>query len=69
MIYRTPALLVLESEAKLTTVTPEVAVLFNDDYGQLTHQKVNQPHYRPEVPRGFHEVKVTRLRDGDPGWW
>jgi len=25
--------------------------------------KVNQPHYRPEVPRGFQEVKVPRLRD------
>jgi len=25
--------------------------------------KVNQSHYRPEVPRGFHEVKVPRLRD------
>jgi len=25
--------------------------------------KVNQSHYRPEVPRGFQEVKVPRLRD------
>ena len=25
-------------------------------------KKVNQSHYRPEVPGGFHEVKVTRLR-------
>jgi len=25
--------------------------------------KVNQSRYRPEVPRGFQEVKVTRLRD------
>jgi len=24
---------------------------------------VNQSHYRPEVPRGFQEVKVPRLRD------
>jgi len=23
----------------------------------------------PEVPRGFQEVKVPRLRDSDPGWW
>jgi len=28
--------------------------------------KVNQSHYRPEVPRGFQEVKVPRLRDNDP---
>ena len=26
-------------------------------------RKVNQSHYRPEVPRGFQEVKVPRLRD------
>jgi len=31
--------------------------------------KVNQCHYRPEVPRGFQEVKVPRLCDNDPGWW
>jgi len=30
--------------------------------------KVNQSHYRPEVPGGFQEVKVPRLRDSDPGW-
>ena len=24
---------------------------------------VNQSHYRPEVPRGFQEFKVPRLRD------
>jgi len=28
--------------------------------------KVNQPHYRPEVPRGFQEIKVPRLRDNGP---
>ena len=28
----------------------------------------NQSHYRPEVPRGFQEVKVPRLRDNDPEW-
>ena len=31
--------------------------------------KVNQSHYRPEVARGFQEVKVPRLRDSGPGWW
>ena len=30
-------------------------------------KKVNQSHYRPEVPRGFQEVKVPRLRDNGPG--
>jgi len=29
----------------------------------------NQSHYRPEVPRGFQEVKVPRLRDNGTGWW
>jgi len=28
---------------------------------------VNQSHYRPEVPIGFQEVKVPRLRDNGPG--
>jgi len=32
-------------------------------------QKVTQSHYRPEVPRGFQEVKVLRLRDNGSGWW
>ena len=31
--------------------------------------KLNQSHYRPEVPRGFQEVNVPRLRDNGPGWW
>jgi len=31
--------------------------------------KVNQSHYRPEVPRGFQEVEVPRLRGDGPGWW
>jgi len=31
-----------------------------------TDKKVNQTLYRSEVPRGFQEVKVPRLRDNDP---
>jgi len=31
--------------------------------------KKNQSHYRPEVPSGFQEVKVPRLRDNGTGWW
>jgi len=31
--------------------------------------KVNQSHYRPEVSRGFQEVKVPRLHDNGLGWW
>ena len=31
--------------------------------------KVNQSHYRSEVPRGFQQVKVPRLRDNGAGWW
>jgi len=33
------------------------------------YEKVNQSHYRPEVPRGFQEVKAPRLHDNDRGWW
>jgi len=29
--------------------------------------KVNQSHYRPEVSRGFQEVKILRLHDNGPG--
>ena len=36
---------------------------------QFTCKKVSQSHYRPEVPRGFQEVKIPRLRDNGPGWW
>ena len=32
-------------------------------------KKINLSHYRPEVPRGFQEVKVLTLRDNGPGWW
>jgi len=32
-------------------------------------KKVNQFHNRAEVPRGFQEVKVPRLRDNGPEWW
>jgi len=31
--------------------------------------EVNQSHYRPEVPRGFQEVKVTGLPDNGIEWW
>ena len=31
--------------------------------------KVNQSHYRPEVPRSFQEVKVPRLHVNGPEWW
>ena len=32
-------------------------------------KKVNQSRYRREVPRGFQEIKVPRLRDNGTGWW
>ena len=38
-------------------------------YKILHGKKVNQSHYKPEVPRRFQEVKVLRLRDNGPGWW
>jgi len=33
------------------------------------NKMVKQSRYRPEVPRGFQEVKVPKLSDNDPGWW
>jgi len=36
---------------------------------KVSKVQANQSHYRPEVPRGFQEVKVPRLRDDGPGWW
>ena len=32
-------------------------------------KKVNQSHYRSEMPRGFQEVEAHKLRDNGPGWW
>ena len=34
----------------------------------LLRKKVKHSHYRPEVPGGFQEVKVPRLRDNGTGW-
>jgi len=31
--------------------------------------QVKKSHYRPEVSRGFQEVKVPRLCDNGPEWW
>jgi len=36
---------------------------------KIAVKKLNQSHYRPEVPRGFQEVKVPRLRENGSGWW
>ena len=36
---------------------------------KLVHVKKTQSHYRPELPRGFQEVKVPRLCNNGPGWW
>jgi len=40
----------------------------NGDY-TLLKIRINQAHYRPEVPRAFQEVNVPRLRDNVPEWW
>jgi len=36
---------------------------------EYMHLHTSRSHYRPEVPRGFQEVKVPRLRDSSPEWW
>ena len=34
---------------------------------KLSNKNAKQSHYRPQVPGGFQEVKVPRLRDNGPG--
>jgi len=58
--------------AALQNVSRQYANLNTTHTHTHTHiyiYKVNQSHYRPEVPRGFQEVKVPRLRDNGPEWW
>jgi len=38
-------------------------------YVRPLKKKVNQSQYRPQVPRGFQEVKEPSLRDNGPEWW
>ena len=38
-------------------------------FASINEVKVKQSRYRPEVPRGFQEVKVPRLRDNGPELW
>ena len=46
-----------------------VNIVFNTSRdGAVSGKQVNQSHYRPEVPRGFQEVQVPRLRDSGPEW-
>ena len=42
----------------------EVIRIYSND--SSNGKKVNQSHYRPEVPRGFQEVKVPTLLDNIP---
>jgi len=51
-----------------TTTNGGLNFAHNASSMQATEKKVNQSHYRPEVPRGFQEVKVPRLRNNGPGW-
>ena len=51
----------------LYPVLDETTQTYLKDY--LERKKVQQSHYRPEVPRGFQEVKVPILHDNGTGWW
>jgi hypothetical protein len=48
---------------------PEDTNLSDAKMNLVSSLKVNQSHYRSEMPRGFQEVKVPKLRDNGPGWW
>jgi len=47
----------------------ELALVFKRLITSLSVLRVNQSHYKPEVPRGFQEVTVPRLHDNGAGWW
>ena len=52
-----------------TTKNGDLNFTHNASSVQVHIQKnVIQSHYKPELPRGFQEVKVPRLRDNGPGW-
>jgi hypothetical protein len=48
-----------------TTTSDEVLIWKYWSFASMTHQY----HYRPEVPGGFQEINVPRLRENVPGWW
>jgi len=52
-----------------TSISVMYTLLRESSFNRLKKVKVNQSHYRPDVPRGFQEVKVPRLRDNGPGLW
>ena len=81
-VVRHPVLLVIIGIVKVCTYLQKLVLdCYNDESAwqiigvsvvsfTLTFRvKVNQSRYRSEVPRGFQEVKVPRLRDNGPGWW
>jgi len=68
MLYREIIAVCSEIHTKhINTLCGQNVELFNVKLAVKV--KVNQSHYRPEVPRGFQEVKVPRLRDNGPEWW
>ena len=73
MVARSYTCLILIRQSDLGDPAKMLAVLLLET-GDLHNivpygKKVNQSHYRPEVPRGFQEVKVPSLRNNGPGWW
>ena len=56
--------------SKATDTHSEYVIIICFYAATSSHEYASIPsHYRPEVPRGFQEVKVPRLRDNGPGWW
>ena len=50
----------------LETLTMTGSVTGNTSYYYVVFKGKSA---RPEVPRGFQQVKVPRLCDNGPGWW
>ena len=53
---------------KPTDTTWDIYIKSMRDFMTLCHIDINE-ELRPEVPRGFQEVKVTRFNDSDTGWY
>ena len=54
---------------KQRRISPQSQTLLESSRNYCNTKKVNKSNYRPEVSRGFQEVKVPRFSDNGPGWW
>jgi len=53
---------------RVKSFKPEGERKLKRNYRNIEETK-KQSYYRPEVPRGFQEVKVPRFHENSTGWW